>query len=228
MAYFVLDGIEVCKISRFTEPDGLIADEARTANGAFRRDVTAVGRSWNITTGLLTADEFATLRNHLLQHVGRSLFWYRGFGGAYPQQARPVVVRASYEHRPGLGLLSNHGGIPYLMTEAGEVLTTEDGHDLVLDTLQPWHGRDFLAGIVTLTITQVPSATPGGGWTSTLGSEVLMIPGPEGPAGPMGPMGAPGPAGSSVITGNGPPEETPGNPGDVYIDVNSGDVYKLS
>lgn len=225
MAFFVLDGIEVCKISRFSEPDALIADEARTAGGSFRRDVTAVGRSWNITTGLLTGDEFAALRDHLLQHVGRSLFWYRGFGGAYPQQARPVLVRASYEHRPGPGL---NGAAPYLLTEDGDHLTTEAGERIVIDTLQPITGRDYLAGVVTLTITQVSAATPGGGWASTLGSEVLMIPGPAGPPGPMGPMGLPGPAGSSVLTGNGPPEETPGNAGDVYIDVDTGDVYKLT
>jgi len=46
---------------------------------------------------------------------------------------------------------------------------------------------------------------------------------PTAPAGPPGPQGPPG---SQIITGNSPPTSSLGNSGDVYIQINTGDVYK--
>ena len=46
---------------------------------------------------------------------------------------------------------------------------------------------------------------------------------PTAPAGPPGPQGPPG---SQIITGSAPPTTSLGNSGDVYIQINTGDVYK--
>jgi hypothetical protein len=46
---------------------------------------------------------------------------------------------------------------------------------------------------------------------------------PTAPAGPPGPQGPPG---SQIITGSAPPTTSLGNSGDVYILINTGDVYK--
>ena len=46
---------------------------------------------------------------------------------------------------------------------------------------------------------------------------------PTAPAGPPGPQGPPG---SQIITGSSPPTSSLGNSGDVYIQINTGDVYK--
>ena len=54
-----------------------------------------------------------------------------------------------------------------------------------------------------------------------------LIPGPQGPEGPVGPMG---PSGDFTWQGHGPPDpsQLPGSkPGDDYIDVDTGDVYRL-
>jgi hypothetical protein len=51
-------------------------------------------------------------------------------------------------------------------------------------------------------------------------------PGPEGPPGPPGETGAPGRDGSQWFTGDGPPPATLGDPGDLYLDEESGDVYR--
>ena len=243
--FAIVDGIELCKVRAFSEPDPLIADEGRTANGSFRRDVTAVGRSWEVTLGRLTGDEFAILQRHFLTHVGRSMFWYRGFGGSYDTDARPVVVRASYRHEPGIGIRESGRRKPYLRAETGAIIITEDGKRIALDTLQPWIGTDFLAGEIRLTITQVHGGVPGGGWVNTAGSEVVMIPGPEGADGPSayqvaveqgftgttaewlasleGPVGPVGPQGTIITAGPTPPSEA--RPGDLHID-DSGDVLE--
>lgn len=46
---------------------------------------------------------------------------------------------------------------------------------------------------------------------------------PTAPAGPPGPQGPPG---SQIITGSSPPTSSLGNSGDIYIQINTGDVYK--
>ena len=46
---------------------------------------------------------------------------------------------------------------------------------------------------------------------------------PTAPAGPPGPQGPPG---SQIITGSAPPTTSLGNSGDIYIQINTGDVYK--
>jgi len=46
---------------------------------------------------------------------------------------------------------------------------------------------------------------------------------PTAPAGPPGPQGPPG---SQIITGSSPPTTGLGNSGDIYIQINTGDVYK--
>ena len=46
---------------------------------------------------------------------------------------------------------------------------------------------------------------------------------PTAPAGPPGPQGPPG---SQIITGSAPPTTSLGNSGDVYIQINTGDVYR--
>lgn len=46
---------------------------------------------------------------------------------------------------------------------------------------------------------------------------------PTAPAGPPGPQGPPG---SQIITGSSAPTSSLGNSGDVYIQINTGDVYK--
>jgi type VI secretion system VgrG family protein len=51
-------------------------------------------------------------------------------------------------------------------------------------------------------------------------------PGPEGPPGPPGETGAPGRDGSTWFTGDGPPPAGLGNTGDLYLDEESGDVYR--
>jgi type VI secretion system VgrG family protein len=51
-------------------------------------------------------------------------------------------------------------------------------------------------------------------------------PGPEGPPGPPGETGAPGRDGNQWLTGDGPPPASLGNPGDLYLDEESGDVYR--
>ena len=51
-------------------------------------------------------------------------------------------------------------------------------------------------------------------------------PGPDGPPGPPGETGSPGRDGSMWFTGDGPPPAALGNPGDLYLDEESGDVYR--
>jgi len=46
---------------------------------------------------------------------------------------------------------------------------------------------------------------------------------PTAPAGPPGPQGPPG---SQIITGSAPPTTSLGNSGDIYIQINTGDVYR--
>jgi hypothetical protein len=46
------------------------------------------------------------------------------------------------------------------------------------------------------------------------------------PTAPAGPPGPPGPPGSQIITGNSVPTSALGNSGDIYIQINTGDVYK--
>jgi hypothetical protein len=46
------------------------------------------------------------------------------------------------------------------------------------------------------------------------------------PTAPAGPPGPPGPPGSQIITGSSPPTSALGNSGDIYIQINTGDVYK--
>ena len=46
------------------------------------------------------------------------------------------------------------------------------------------------------------------------------------PTAPAGPPGPPGPPGSQIITGSSTPTSSLGNSGDVYIQINTGDVYK--
>jgi hypothetical protein len=43
---------------------------------------------------------------------------------------------------------------------------------------------------------------------------------------PTAPAGPPGPPGSQIITGSAPPTTSLGNSGDIYIQINTGDVYK--
>ena len=56
--------------------------------------------------------------------------------------------------------------------------------------------------------------------------------GPEGPEGPTGPAGSTGPAGArgaKIFTGIGAPGTlTDEQPGDVYIDTSTGNLYTLS
>jgi hypothetical protein len=46
------------------------------------------------------------------------------------------------------------------------------------------------------------------------------------PTAPAGPPGPPGPPGSQIITGSSAPTSSLGNSGDIYIQINTGDVYK--
>lgn len=242
MSYAILDGIELCKITRFEIPDGLIADEHYTASGAHRRDVLAMTRTWEITLDNLNADEWATLFFHFQQHTGRSLFWSWHLGGTYDSHAVPVTVRMR---------AANHGkgeqGAPpaHWVTEDGDHIVTEDGDHILFDTLRPRRGPDYRGGSITLTIKETIASAPGGGW-GTPGSEVLAIPGPEGPAGlsayqvaldngfvgspnewlaslegPEGPQGEPG----TIITA-GSDEPSEARPGDLHIDTDTGDVLE--
>jgi hypothetical protein len=54
--------------------------------------------------------------------------------------------------------------------------------------------------------------------------------GPPGPPGPAGPAGATGKAGSYWFTGlNDPPDPVPGyNPGDLWLNTVSGDIFRLA
>lgn len=56
------------------------------------------------------------------------------------------------------------------------------------------------------------------------------VPGPEGPRGPQGAKGDPGPAfsGKAFWYGSGPPGAVIGSkPGDVYVDIDTGNTYEL-
>ena len=61
----------------------------------------------------------------------------------------------------------------------------------------------------------------GGNWT-----KVGNIMGSQGPEGPQGPQGPSGENGSSVLSGNGEPASELGNNGDLYIDLETWNVYK--
>lgn len=92
---------------------------------------------------------------------------------------------------------------------------------------------DVELGTNNETVVVVPG--PPGSQSPTVVVPVPGIPGSQGPPGPMGPQGPEGPrgfdgtfGGTAWFSGNGPPETVIGSkPGDYYIDVESGLVYKL-
>ena len=60
-------------------------------------------------------------------------------------------------------------------------------------------------------------------------AEVMNIKGPQGDQGDPGPQGDPGARGATWFTGNGAPGVIPGAlPNDLYLDLDTGDVYKFS
>lgn len=224
MAYAIVDGIELCKITNYSRPDGLLADEHYTANGSHRRDVLAMTRTWNITLSRLNADEWAVLYRHFTRHLGRSLFWDVHMGGTYPQNAVPVTVRMTAKNVAGPSRTREGRGKLYWVTENGDYIVTEHGDRILWPSLQPLNGVDYRGGEITLTIKEVVGIAPGGGFHSTAGSEVLLIPGPQGAPGPQGPVGPAGQDGTIITAGPTPP--TVGKPGDLHIDTTTGELLE--
>ena len=117
----------------------------------------------------------------------------------------------------------------------GTVELLAQPHTTVITVERPVRHVDPQQSRSTVEISSGSSIGPRG----LTGPEGPMGPeGPEGPRGPQGPRGEQGntgltgtrgpqgPAGNSVLAGEGMPTAQAGNPGDVYIDTLTGDIYR--
>lgn len=66
-------------------------------------------------------------------------------------------------------------------------------------------------------------------WGGTVFNDVGVVKGPQGDQGTQGSPGNTGPRGSTIFNGHGAPGTVAGSlPGDMYLDVDSGNLYSLS
>jgi hypothetical protein len=97
------DGIEIPNIASFDSMYEEIGDIDRTAGGNLRQDMTAIKRTWNITTTPITWERASPLVNHYLSYMGaEGDFWFYG-------QPAPIRATLKINNHP-LSQFASRGG----------------------------------------------------------------------------------------------------------------------